>query len=665
MSRRRPLRRNARRQICLCEPLERRRLLANTLVVNDTAAVDTITVGVTPAGGIRININGTQTDYAPGQWDSLQVQDGAGGADTINVQATVVPTIVHYVTTNVATINVGDASGVQDVKATLNMNGVRGGPAIDGSANITVDDTGDTAPRTVSMDTSGDQERITGLAPAEISIGVVIHPVSPLPVEPSSDTLTLITGSAADALSIAGLRGGLPTSIFNNNGTDAINVGAGSLARIYSNIVVAGRPNSSFQVNGSTVLTLDDSKDAQAAQFTVSAIYPPGPGPYVNIDIQGVAIPASRVSYKVLEVRSTIINGGSGGNAFTIQDLPGQVNDSFPPTLTLNAGGGNDNIFANHTQQGTLLVVNGQDGDDMLKAGPIGPFATQGVNGVLTFDGGAGVNSLTIQGPQSTPFDIPSFPVTLTAGLAQHNGVAFSYAKIDKLQIQNGAFEINGDLGPIGLTVAAEASVISFESATAVNVNTTQNLKSLTLAQGPVTLAAGGNKILNTDALTVLTGTLDLMDNRMLVHYGGNADPFVSIRKAIFAHQIKSGSADARHNLGYADSADNVVPGLAAQTVLVQFALLGDANLNGKVDFNDLVLLAQHYGAANANWDQGDFNYDGLVNFNDLAILAQNYTPAGAFPVSGAAVTAAALPSASTSTRRPTVVHKPRNRPRN
>jgi hypothetical protein len=314
----------------------------------------------------------------------------------------------------------------------------------------------------------------------------------------------------------------------------------------------------------------------------------------------------------------------------------------------LNAGGGNDNIFANHTQQGTLLVVNGQDGDDMLKAGPIGPFATQGVNGVLTFDGGAGVNSLTIQGPQSTPFDIPSFPVTLTAGLAQHNGVAFSYTKIDKLQIQNGAFEINGDLGPIGLTVAAEASVISFESATAVNINTTQNLKSLTLAQGPVTLAAGGNKTLNTDALTVLTGTLDLMDNRMLVHYGGGADPFVSIRKAIFAHQIKSGSADARHNLGYADSADNVVPGLAAQTVLVQFALLGDANLDNKVDFNDLVLLAQHYGATNANWDQGDFNYDGEVNFNDLTIQAQNYgSTLPASVVAAAPATAAAVTSAA------------------
>src|SRR5207237_10874794 len=126
------------------------------------------------------------------------------------------------------------------------------------------------------IESACDQVVISVLAPAEISIVVVAHPLSPLPVELSSDTLTLITGSAADALSIAGLRGGLPTSILNNDGADAVNVGAGSLAKIYSDIVLAGRPNTSFQPNGSTVLTLDDSKDAQAAQFTVSAIYPPG-----------------------------------------------------------------------------------------------------------------------------------------------------------------------------------------------------------------------------------------------------------------------------------------------------------------------------------------------------------------------------------------------------
>jgi hypothetical protein len=52
----------------------------------------------------------------------------------------------------------------------------------------------------------------------------------------------------------------------------------------------------------------------------------------------------------------------------------------------------------------------------------------------------------------------------------------------------------------------------------------------------------------------------------------------------------------------------------------------GDANNDGAVDFNDLVMLAQNYNTTGGRtFDQGDFNYDGNVDFNDLVILAQRY----------------------------------------
>jgi hypothetical protein len=73
--------------------------------------------------------------------------------------------------------------------------------------------------------------------------------------------------------------------------------------------------------------------------------------------------------------------------------------------------------------------------------------------------------------------------------------------------------------------------------------------------------------------------------------------------------------------------------------VLVRYTLLGDCNLDGKVDFHDLVALAQNYNSAGGRiWSDGDFNYDGSVNFADLVSLAQNYNsalPAG--PVFAAA----------------------------
>jgi probable HAF family extracellular repeat protein len=49
------------------------------------------------------------------------------------------------------------------------------------------------------------------------------------------------------------------------------------------------------------------------------------------------------------------------------------------------------------------------------------------------------------------------------------------------------------------------------------------------------------------------------------------------------------------------------------------FFLRGDANHDRKVDFTDLVPLAQNYNrSSGATWSQGDFDGDGAVNFGDL-----------------------------------------------
>lgn len=50
----------------------------------------------------------------------------------------------------------------------------------------------------------------------------------------------------------------------------------------------------------------------------------------------------------------------------------------------------------------------------------------------------------------------------------------------------------------------------------------------------------------------------------------------------------------------------------------------GDADSDGRVDFADLLTLAQHYGNE-GSWSTGDFNGDGRVDFADLLLLAQNY----------------------------------------
>jgi fibronectin-binding autotransporter adhesin len=70
-----------------------------------------------------------------------------------------------------------------------------------------------------------------------------------------------------------------------------------------------------------------------------------------------------------------------------------------------------------------------------------------------------------------------------------------------------------------------------------------------------------------------------------------------------------------------------------ASSVIVRYTLAGDATLDGAVDFNDLVKLAQNYNttvstSTDSWWTHGDFTYDGITDFNDLVKLAQNYNTA-------------------------------------
>ena len=54
--------------------------------------------------------------------------------------------------------------------------------------------------------------------------------------------------------------------------------------------------------------------------------------------------------------------------------------------------------------------------------------------------------------------------------------------------------------------------------------------------------------------------------------------------------------------------------------------LAGDANLDGTVNFPDLLILAQNYGrTSGVDFTTGDFNDDGRVDFSDLLLLSQNY----------------------------------------
>jgi formylglycine-generating enzyme required for sulfatase activity len=58
---------------------------------------------------------------------------------------------------------------------------------------------------------------------------------------------------------------------------------------------------------------------------------------------------------------------------------------------------------------------------------------------------------------------------------------------------------------------------------------------------------------------------------------------------------------------------------------MVEAVLPGDANLDGKVDINDLTIVLANYGQTGMTWAQGEFTGDGTVDINDLTIVLANY----------------------------------------
>ena len=59
--------------------------------------------------------------------------------------------------------------------------------------------------------------------------------------------------------------------------------------------------------------------------------------------------------------------------------------------------------------------------------------------------------------------------------------------------------------------------------------------------------------------------------------------------------------------------------------VIINPRLPGDANLDGKVDINDLTIVLANYNQTGMTWTQGEFTGSGTVDINDLTIVLAHY----------------------------------------
>ena len=142
-------------------------------------------------------------------------------------------------------------------------------------------------------------------------------------------------------------------------------------------------------------------------------------------------------------------------------------------------------------------------------------------------------------------------------------------------------------------------------------------------------------------ASTVGAGqTIDLGKSSVSIAYSG-ASLLPAVQK-LLASGYDAGKWDGAGIISSAAASDSKF-GIAdvdsGSAVMLSYALKGDASLNGKVAFEDLVALARNYGKSGADWSKGDFDYNGKVDFADLVILARNYGASAATAFTPAATT--------------------------
>ena len=291
---------------------------------------------------------------------------------------------------------------------------------------------------------------------------------------------------------------------------------------------------------------------------------------------------------------------------------------------TNSAGGGSWNTGGNWSGGSVLSVQGAVATFTATGAGTVTLDAAQTVGQIIfnssasyTIVAGSG-GSLTIDDNYGDPGSLPSINVTagshsITAPIHLVNGLTLNVAPSTALSLGGAITGMPNITATGGGTVNLASGILPATTNLAINSATTVALSAA--AAGSQSLAS-----LSIDA----TSMLDVGKQTVTVPDAGAPGSTCSaiLSRIMNGYVNKLGNgitsplADSAHGVGIIDDGASVTFG---------YTLLGDANMDGKVDFSDLVALDQSYNTTGADWAQGDFDYAGSTDFTDLVYLAQNY----------------------------------------
>jgi hypothetical protein len=255
----------------------------------------------------------------------------------------------------------------------------------------------------------------------------------------------------------------------------------------------------------------------------------------------------------------------------------------------------------------------------------------------LSGAGGTSVSAGAMLSVGSSPGTIAQSSLSVSGTLQTNGGSGTSYGPVTLSGSGASTLSLptsgaNAQFGDLTFTGLEAGATIAAGATLAVN---SIHGGSLTTA-GNVTIRAGASPdIVNAvSGLTITGGHLDLTNNELLA----SSTTTTAVRSALAAGQLLTSSAGGA--LGYGD--------LGNGTIEIRFTLLGDSDLDGRVNVADLANLAGNFGKTSGQlWINGDFDYNGNVNVADLADLAGNFgNTLPGLGSGGSALAVSAAPSA-------------------
>ncbi|MGN6366667.1 MAG: beta strand repeat-containing protein [Phycisphaerae bacterium] len=257
--------------------------------------------------------------------------------------------------------------------------------------------------------------------------------------------------------------------------------------------------------------------------------------------------------------------------------------------------------------------------------------------GAGNFSGGSG-NTFATGGGNALPADAPAIPAASI--VAQANGTislqggslkADNFLQIDAGGTLTGFGTANASLATSSGAINPTGGPLVINAPLTFNAGTISGTSPLIL-NNSLTLNANltlGTTLKTTD-ITFNAATLTLNNNKLILQPTDKPSALATLRNELATNQITPGTLPAHQALALLDNALTHFTTFAGvpvddNSLLLAPELLGDTNIDGKIDLTDLSTILTHFGQQTPNWTDGNFDNTQTINLTDLSDVLNNF----------------------------------------